>query len=83
MFSVEERDRCHRSRRNSYLEDFVEWIDEGIEFLKFSLPISEIEERSKAKRSVTSPRESFTCFWFGRLKKDVEKCICAYEWIRY
>ena len=25
---------CHRSRGNSCLEDFVEWIDEGIEFLK-------------------------------------------------
>ena len=51
---------------------------------KFSLPKYEIKERSKVKRSVASPHESFTCFWFLHLKKDVEKCkvdSSAYEWI--
>ena len=27
---------CHRSRGDKCLEDFVEWIDEGIEFLRLS-----------------------------------------------
>ena len=50
---------------------------------RFSLPQSEIKENSEVRHSVMSSRESFTCFWFGRLEKDV-KCkveSSAYEWI--
>ena len=80
---------CHRSRRDSCLEDLVEWIDERIEFLRHwttqgFLPQSEIKERSGVRRYVVSPCESFTCFWCGLLEKDMDKCkveSLAYEWI--
>ena len=47
---------------------------------------SEIKERSEVRHSVASPRESFTCLWFGRLEKDVEKCkieSSAYKWYHH
>ena len=51
----------------------------------FSLPQSETKESSEVRRSVASLLESFTCIWFGRLEKDVERKAesSAYKWIGY